>query len=515
MNFDVKFYLSRFMRRFHYFAIIAVAVSALGITIAYILPPVYRAQATLLVESPQIPGELAATTVEAQIPETLRIVQQRLSTRANLLDLSRQFGIHASQPNLSADAIVADMRSRISVRRRSSFVTVSFSAPSAGLSAEVTNDIVTRILQESVAMRTAASGQTLDFFDQEVARLNEDLALQSQKILEFKLQNKDALPDSLNYRRARQGAQQERLLQIERQLSSLEDRRAKLIDLYERTGQVLDQKAEPRTPQERELQKLQAQLDNALIVYAPQNPRVRVLQAKIEALQAAINAEAGAVTTDEGQLSPYELQLGDLDAQIAFQKTQKQEIEAELERLKVSIDATPANAIQLDVLERDYNSVQNQYSQAVAARAQAATGDRIEALSKGQRISVVEQATVPGSPDSPNRPLIAAASVGAGIGLGAAVVLLLELLNRSIQRPVDLANRLGVQAFGSIPYIRTAREQTFRRGAITLGLLIGLVGIPATLYGLHVYYLPLDLLVERFLDQTGLAALGTTLGLRS
>ena len=101
MKFDLKFYLSRFLRRLHYFVVIAVAVSALGITVAYILPPVSRAQATLLVESPQIPDGLAASTVEAQIPETLRIVQQRLTTRANLLDMSRRLGILPPAPDAS------------------------------------------------------------------------------------------------------------------------------------------------------------------------------------------------------------------------------------------------------------------------------------------------------------------------------------------------------------------------------------------------------------------------------
>ncbi|PZQ94883.1 MAG: lipopolysaccharide biosynthesis protein [Cereibacter sphaeroides] len=512
MNFDFKFYLSRFLRRIHYFAVIAIAISALGISLAYILPPVYRAQATLLVESPQIPGDLAASTVEARIPETLRIVQQQLSTRANLLDMSRRLGIHGPQTSLTPDQIVADMRNRILIERKGAFVTVSFAAATAKLSADVTNDIVTQLLQQSVALRTAASGQTLEFFDQQVSRLNDDLARQSQKILTFKLANKDALPDSLDYRRARQGSQQERLLQIDRQLSSIEDRRTKLIDLYERTGQVATDAQAPRSPEEKKLQDVRRQLESALAVYTPQNPRVKVLQAQVQQLEAQVAAQLAAAGDDTSQLSPYELQLSDLDSQIAFQNTQKSEIQAELDSLKISIDDTPANAIQLDVLERDYRAIQTQYSQAIAAQAQAATGDRIEALSKGQRISVVEQAVVPGAPASPNRPLIAAGAVVAGVGLGAAVVLLLEVLNRSIQRPVDLSTRLGVQAFGSVPYIRTAREQMYRRSIISLALLVGLVGIPTTLYALHVYYLPLDLLVKQLLEKTGLVSLGATLG---
>ncbi len=67
---DIKFYLSLFLRRFHYFLLVAMAVSAVGITMAYTLPSVYEAEARLLVESPQIPGDLAESTVRAEFVRT-------------------------------------------------------------------------------------------------------------------------------------------------------------------------------------------------------------------------------------------------------------------------------------------------------------------------------------------------------------------------------------------------------------------------------------------------------------
>jgi uncharacterized protein involved in exopolysaccharide biosynthesis len=386
---------------------------------------------------------------------------------------------------------------------------VAFTAPNGEIAAAVTNDLVTQILQASVELRTSASGQTLDFFNQEVERLSEDLARQSQKILQFKLANKDALPDSLDYRRARQTSQQQRLLQVERELFALNDRRTKLIDVYERTGQVgLDPAAQARTPEEKRLLDLKQELESALVIYAPQNPRIKVLQAEIAALEKVVAAQVGA--TDGGEtMSAFELQMADLDAQIGTLSDEKGQIEQELVDLNASIDATPANAIQLDVLQSEYNTIQSRYNQAVASQSQAALGDRIESLSKGQRISVIEQAVVPRQPDSPPRLMIAAGSVGAGIGLGAALVFLLEFLNRAIQRPTDISNALGIATFSTIPFIRTEKQQRSRRGLITAILLLALIGIPASLYALHVFYLPMDLLISRMLEQIGLSAMFT------
>lgn len=286
---DFKFMFSLFLRRLHYFLIVALAVAAVGLTVAYTLPPSYSARATLLVESPQIPDDMAESTVRAGTDEVLQIIAQRIQTRAKMLEMAREFDVYSDRPNISADDIVNDMRSRIGIdlpRRRdaASFVYVSFRSDSGRMSAEVTNELVTRILDENRRLRTSVTGQTLEFFKQEVARLDREMSVQGAKILEFKRNNQGALPDSLDFRRSRQASVQERVLQMERELSALRDRRARLTDLYERTGEVVTD-AEDLTPEESRLQELRNQLASALVLYSDQNPRVKALRAQAEAAE--------------------------------------------------------------------------------------------------------------------------------------------------------------------------------------------------------------------------------------
>jgi polysaccharide biosynthesis transport protein len=496
MNIDFRFYLIRFLHRIHYFLLVVFAVSAIGLTLAYILPPVYRAQAQLLVEAPQIPDELAPTTVRNAAPEVLQIIKQRLTTREKLLEMADRYQIYAGLPPMSPDKILADMRERTTMQLPSSgdsasFVTVSFAAETGELSARVTNEFVQAILKESTALRTESAGQTLEFFTSEVAQLNNLLAQQGAKILEFKQTNKDALPDSLDYRRTRQTSLQERLLQMDRDLSALGDRRARLVELYERTGQI-EPVTDARTAEERQLQQLQDDLQAALAVYSEQNPRVKTLQAQIDALQKVVSTQLARVNPETQGLSDYEVQLADIDGQADFIRDQQQEIETELAALQLTIDATPKNAITLDVLQRDYDNTQLQYNTAVARLSQAATGDRIETLSKGQRISVVEEAIVPNSPASPPRRLIALGSGAAGVGLGLALVILLELLNRAIKRPADLVAGIGITPFANIPYFYTRKEIWRHRGMILLAFLLVLAGVALLLFLIHIYFRPLD-----------------------
>ena len=102
-NLDLKFYLSIFLRRLPYFVVIAAFLSAVGIAVASILPPIYRSTASILVESQQIPGDLAQSTVPINPIEQIQIIEQRMMTRANLLTLASRFGIYADQPKIAAN----------------------------------------------------------------------------------------------------------------------------------------------------------------------------------------------------------------------------------------------------------------------------------------------------------------------------------------------------------------------------------------------------------------------------
>ncbi|SLN32344.1 Putative tyrosine-protein kinase in cps region [Roseovarius albus] len=508
MTEDGKFYISLFLRRLHYFLLIVFAISATGLTVAYTLPPVYKAEAQLLVESPQIPGDLASSTVVVDASEILQIIKQRILTRANMLDIARDFDVYDDPSDMSADDIVKDMRKRIgfSLPRNptgASFVTVSFEADNGLLSAQVTNELVTRILEENVSMRQAASGQTLDFFKREVARLDLELADQGQKILEFKLRNKNALPDSLDFRRTQLSAVEERKLQIDRELVSLNDRRTRLEELYEATGETFGSEGN-LSDEERRLAALQDQLASALAIYSEQNPKISHLKAQIEVLEERLARQSGASGGTGAKLSPYDLQMADLQSQIDFLTEQRATIEDESKLLEQSIDQTPANAVTLGVFERDYENLRIQYNQATADLAAARTGDQIEAQSRGQRITVIEQAIPPREPTDPNRKMIAAAGVGGGIMVGLGLIVLLDLLNTSIRRPADLSNKLGITPFATIPYIRTRRQVLARRIIIFSALFVVVAGIPLCLYWLHTYYLPMDMMIDIAMDKSGL-----------
>lgn len=512
MNSDVRFYLSIILKRLPIILLIVIVAAVGSAFVALTLPSMFRSSALLLVESAQIPGRLAESTVDDNAPEQLEIIEQRLLTRANLIDISNDIGVFDGQ-RIVPDEIVEEMRERTSFqasfgRDRATLLTISFEHSSPEVSARVVNEYVTRVLAESVEIRTSIAQETLDFFEQEIDRLSTDLATQGARILDFKNENLGALPESMDFRLNRQSTLSERRITLERERNSLGDQRDRLIQIFNATGQVGNNSAQPSNPLQAQLDGLQNDLNSALAIYSEQNPRVRVLRARIEELENRLALEVE-TTTDApvpevtGQ-AILDLQLAEIDSRLEFIEQQTDVIDTELADLESSIAQTPANTITLEALEREYANIQTQYNSASSRLAAAATGERIELTAKGQRISVLRQANIPREPTSPNRLLIMVLGIAGGIGAAGGLVFLLELINRTVRRPVDISNALGILPLATVPYIPTGGEVARRRGlALTvIGALV--LGVPAGLYYVHVEYLPLDLLADRAIDRLGL-----------
>lgn len=514
---NLKYYFSIFLRRLHYFLIVFVLLSAASVIAAFTLPPAYESQTRLLLEGPQIPSELASSTVMVGLAEQLEIIEQRLMTRANMLDVARSQNVLEDIRELTADEIVEAMRARTVVQKGvgrdpTPIMNISFEARSPQIAASVLNEYLTLIQRQNAEFRTSRAGNTLEFFQQEVERLGQDLDAQSARILEFKTKNSGALPESLEYRLDQQSTLQEQVRQIDRDITSLRNQRDRLIQIFEATGQLAGQEnAAQLSPDERRLQDMQIQLDEALSIYSNESPQVKMLQAQITQLEERIATRGTTATQDSsaGSQAPSRgsvtlgLQLSEIDTRIAMLQEQRADTQERLKRISETLEETPANTVTLDELTRTYANIEQQYNMAVDRLAQASTGQRIESLSRGQRISIIEPPAVPTEPTKPNRLLIAGGGTMFGVLAGIGLIFLIEILNQTVRRPEDIVNRIGVRPLATIPYM-SSRSEVFWKRLIKLSIyLLIIVGLPAAVYAVHIYYLPLDLLADRAMNKLG------------
>ena len=389
---DIRFYLSVFLRRLPWFLVVATIIWAISFAVAMTLPPAYVSKMRLVVESPQIPEDLAASTVKTPALEQLQIIEQRLLTRDNLLALSRRFDVPPARDEMNPDEIVDAMRARTTIRMTSgrneaTMMTVSFEAANPRRAAAVLNEYLTLIQAADAQFRRGRSGETLDFFRQEVQRLDEELEAQSNRILEFKQKNAEALPESLEFRMSQRASLQERLSQNDREIGRLRNQRERLIQLFEATGGTDTDRPDrrvDRSPAQQQLLSLEAELTAALAVYSEENPKVKLLRNQIAQVSAQIeeervqavaaartqsdSAEAGTdaaqgeETPDQARREMLNIQLSEIDGEINLLQTQQKTLTDEIAALDDTISRTPAVAIALDELQRAYDIIEAQYS---------------------------------------------------------------------------------------------------------------------------------------------------------
>ncbi len=498
MTTHAGFYWKLLQRRAPAMLALFLLASGIGVALAMRLPTTYQTGARLIVEGAQIPDKLATSTVQTEAAEEIQIVREQLLTRANLLEIANKFQVLRGQKEMTPDEIVTAMRA--ATRITSSNARVEPIIVSVGFEA-----------------RTGRAEDTLEFFEQEVERLSAALDEKNARISQFQRDNANAMPENQPFRLARQAQLQERLLTAQRERAALIEQKARVVAVYEATGRLSATGQQALSPEESQLQQLEADLSAALAVYSETNPRVVTLKNQIAQLKARVAANAGAAggETDPGiaaaaadptgQTALLDLQLSQIDSQIRTLDTDITAAEAELASLAEAISESPLNAIALQGLQRELENVQGQYDRAVARLADASTGERIEVSARGQRITLIEAATVPNAPASPNRPLIAAAGAGAGLALAVGLFLLLELMNRTIRAPFEITKGLGIKPLATIPYMESRRHILVRRSLQVASVLIVLIGIPIGLWAIDAYYMPLDLLADRILTRLGLA----------
>jgi uncharacterized protein involved in exopolysaccharide biosynthesis len=229
-------------------------------------------------------------------------------------------------------------------------------------------------------------------------------------------------------------------------------------------------------------------------------------------------AESGVVPTNrirdlDRQIAVAEINIEALKAQIAnlggasgdeavkLLQAERAELEKQAEELNQSVLKTPLVQVQLNSMDRDYENLQAEYRQAQAKLENAQTGERLEQDRQAERFEVIEQAIVPDTPTSPDRPKLVAAGVAGGFAFGIGLLVLRQLLDRSVYSAVDIERALQFRPIVTIPYIATPRERSAKRWRFAFLILALAVIVVAVLVAIDVYYLPLDLVAQRLWER--------------
>src|SRR5512147_2983504 len=109
-------YLNMLWRRRWYALLPAVALLIIVFLVAFLLPPVYRSSATILIEEPDVPKELVLSTITEFADERIQVITQRVLATQNLITIIDRFGLYpTARARLSLTEVVDSMREDIKI----------------------------------------------------------------------------------------------------------------------------------------------------------------------------------------------------------------------------------------------------------------------------------------------------------------------------------------------------------------------------------------------------------------
>ena len=530
-EFDVRFYLGVLNRRWPLMLATFLLVAGTSIAAAVLWPPVFLSQAKIIVESQHIPASLVPSTVRAIADERLHVIKQRITTRDVLLGIVERYKLFADErKSLTSAKIVERMRDRIAIerfelgtpnkRRRKEALaigfTVGFEDRSPEVTTQITNELVTLILDADIKMRTGRAHETTVFIQRETDRRKDELVKIEAQISAFKLKNYASLPEKLQFQLARLERAKSERNGLDREVQAVgEQLRLLELELSVRLagGLTGNQTGLNQPTGSRELEALKGALAAKRTLYKESHPDIRTLKKQINALE----AQEGAIpiSTDSGEPTEQELARMQLPVRLLREKITTLEQRRELiiqqrdnvikavEKITILVSQTPEIQLVLGNLERQRDIIQDSLQDLTKKLGEAKLGERLETDGKAESFEVIEQPIRPTEPVRPNRPIILAGGLAAAIASAIAVTFLLEILNKTVRSGNDIARALNQPPLATIPYFTTLTELRQRRWWTIMRTIIIVTLAIAALLAVHLFYLPLDEVYFKVLRRFG------------
>ncbi|MBT8409533.1 MAG: chain-length determining protein, partial [Alphaproteobacteria bacterium] len=169
----------------------------------------YQATAVVQVEDPAVREEPVGTAAAVEdAGRQIRLLEQRLMARDNILRLIEEFDVFADAPDMPLDLQVFQMREAARLEQiingaqawqpnvTPSGIYITVTLPDPEKAAGVANALLQDVIDLSRERNLSAAEQALSFYSAEEARVREQIVALETRIADFKRANADSLPES-------------------------------------------------------------------------------------------------------------------------------------------------------------------------------------------------------------------------------------------------------------------------------------------------------------------------------
>lgn len=499
-------YLHMFKRHEYIITIPILFLFGISIIVALVLPPVYRSEATILIEQQRIPLDLVKSTVASFADERIRQIEQKLMTVSNLSKIINKYNLYESERKGMTVSELADrfrentklemIDTNVIMQGRAQKATLafrlSFDDRNPVMAQKVANEIVSLFLDENIKNRTQSAADTSNFLAEEAKRFKLEIQNTERKLAEYKEQYNNSLPEVLSVNFAAVNRIESELLQLELQEKMLTERGLSLRSQLLVTDPVMPTGNNKIMPDS--LPVLEEQYEQLLAKYSKNHPDVKALKRKIDSFKekegekkSHSNANNPVYVQLQSDIKLTEIELDNLNRH-------RDELRKKLKQIEMNIAQTPQIERGYNNLIRDLDNYKAKYNELNAKALEASLSLTLEEEQKAEKFSLLEPPLVPTKAEKPDRLKIfflgIVVSIGSGFGLG----FVAEMMDDSIRGHKKLAIITGAEPLIVIPYINNQDDLDNSRKSIMNFAIIGFLLLVVSIVVVHFLYMHLDVI---------------------
>ncbi|MCK5679911.1 hypothetical protein KAI46_03765 [bacterium] len=334
-----------------------------AIALALFLPPVYRANTTILIEEQQIPQEFVRTTITSYVEERLQIITQQIMSRPRLKEIIDRFTLYPKMKKRHThEEIIERLRKDISLQTvsadvvdrrtgRPSTATIAFNLAYEGKNpntvARVTNRLASLYLEENLRQREKRVTNITSFLRQERNELAKQINELEEKLSRFKQKHGRELPEFNNVNLQAVNRLSRDLEQNHMQLSSLHERKLYLegqlasIDPQLNSTPLRSDEGRLLLPPAERLKSLRLQLLSLKSRYSNKHPDIIKTKREIAELEAQEPDQVSAVAELEAKQEQLEIlnrRQKKLEGKLGAKHPDRVSLSKEISSLKLEIE---------------------------------------------------------------------------------------------------------------------------------------------------------------------------------
>jgi succinoglycan biosynthesis transport protein ExoP len=487
--FGLKDYARLLMRRKWLIVISTFSAGIIAAVAGHFIPNVYRATTLILVDPRIVPENYVPPTVSSNMLDRLATLKQQVLSTTRLTKVMTEENLFAELRGLkSKDELVEMIRGNIHIdvgpqtEHGPGSFSISFESTNPQHAASVTNRLASLFISENVKAREREAQDTADFIDHELEKSEKELHVKEQTIAQLKTRYAAELPESkafheqsLNLLLLNVRGEQDAINRVQAQKVFYQ---SQLLGTPQVTDLDRDRAASGLAALQVQVIDAQSRLDKLQRRYGPNYPEVIKAAAEAKDLQRRIEAAKGESENEPASKPPskpynpvIESQIASADDEIQTHLKRIADTRKEIEYHQEKLERIPMLEQQLAAVNREYENAIIEYKILKDRKFSADMARNLETAQEGDRFRALDTAHVPQKPNRPNRKLIDAAGLAAGLIMGLLWTLGREMFDPSL-KVTDEIRAMGAPVLAEIPILQAPVEQQRAR----LNHVIGLAG---------------------------------------